>query len=286
MKKETKKILAEIALVLLISTYNSQILIGFLWVGLHELTHILVAKKIGCKFHKVEFHFIGAKAELSDVESLKFREKIILYLSGALFNIVLAIIFYIINIKYPSELVRINLNINIGLAVFNLLPAYPLDGSRILEVILSKYMIFKKVQKIISRISYTIAGIFIALPIYNYYIGEKVNLTMFISAIIIIYITRVEDKTYMYITMGNIIKKRKNIIRNKYIENKTISVYYDQGLVNILALLDRNKFNTFYVLDDEMKIIYILNEDELIEALKLYGNMDILSYIQTKIKIK
>lgn len=282
MKKETKKVFAEVALVLLVSTYNSEILLGFLWVGLHELSHILVAKKIGCKFHKLEFHFLGAKAELSDIESLKMNEKIIIYLAGALFNIILAIILYIINIKYPSDILILNAKINIGLAIFNLIPAYPLDGSRILEIILSRYMIFKKVQKIISRISYIIAAIFIILPIYKYFIGSKVNLTMFISAIIIIYITRIEDKTYMYIAMGNIIKKRKNLIRNKYIENKIMSVYYDQGLVNILALLDRNKFNTFYVLDDEMKIIYILNEDELIEALKLYGNMDILNYVQIK----
>lgn len=282
MKKETKKILAEVALVLLVSTYNNEILLGFLWVGLHELSHILVAKKIGCKFHKVEFHFLGAKAELSDIESLKVNEKIIIYLSGALFNIIFAIILYIINIKYPSEIFILNANINIGLAFFNLLPAYPLDGSRILEIILSRYMIFKKVQRLISRISYIIASGFIILPIYNYFIGRRVNLTMFISALIIIYITKIEDKTYMYIAMGNIIKKRKNLVRNKYIENKIISVYYDQGLVNVLALVDKNKFSTFYVLDDEMKIIYILNEDELIEALKLYGNMGILSYVQIK----
>lgn len=282
MKKETKKILAEITIVLLISTYNNEILIAFLWVAFHELSHILVAKKLGCKFYKIEFHLLGVKAELVDIESLKINEKVMIYLAGALFNITFAIILYIINIKYPSEILILNANINIGLGFFNLIPAYPLDGSRILEIILSRYIIFKKAHKIISRISYTIAGIFMILPIYMYLSSGKVNFTMFISAIIIIYITKIEDKTYMYIAMGNIVKKRKNLIRNQYIENKSISVYYDQGLVNILALLDKNKFNTFYVLDDEMKIIYIINEDELIEALKLYGNMDILNYIKIK----
>ncbi|MFU7517991.1 peptidase M50, partial [Clostridium sp. HCS.1] len=74
---------------------------------------------------------------------------------------------------------------------------------------------------------------------------------------------------------GNIVKKRKKLLKDNYIENKSISVYYNQGLVNVLALVDRNKFNTFYILNDDMKLIYILHEDELIEALKSYGNMTV-----------
>ena len=105
---------------------------------------------------------------------------------------------------------------------------------------------------------------------------------MIIGAIIIIYITRMEAHTSMYITMGNIVKKRKKLLKDNYIENKSISVYYKQGLVNVLALVDRNKFNTFYILDDDMKLIYILYEDELIEALKCYGNMTLEEYIKGK----
>ena len=86
----------------------------------------------------------------------------------------------------------------------------------------------------------------------------------------------------MYITMGNIVKKRRKLLKDNYIENKNISVYYKQGLVNVLALVDRNKFNTFYILDDDMKLIYILYEDELIEALKSYGNMTVEEYIKGK----
>ena len=86
----------------------------------------------------------------------------------------------------------------------------------------------------------------------------------------------------MYIIMGNIVKKRKSLIKNNYIDNKTLSVYYKNGLVNVLGLVDRNKFNTFYVLDEEMKLLYILNEDELIEALKIHGNITLQEYIKER----
>ena len=285
MNSETKKILAEIILILLVCSYNKMFIFALIWVFLHEITHILVALKFGCKFYNIEFHIFGMKAELIDIDSLRENQKIIVYLSGALLNIVLAIFFYIINIKYNSSFIETSMNLNIGLAVFNLLPAYPLDGSRILEVILSKRMLFKKAQKIISIVSFSIAALFIIIAVIIYIFLHSLNLSMIIGAIIIIYITRMEEHTTMYITMSNVVKKRHKLLKNKYIENKSISVYYKQGLVNVLALVDRNKFNTFYILDDDMKLIYILNEDELIDALKVYGNMTLEEYIKQKLII-
>lgn len=282
MNRETKKILAEILLILLVCSYNRMFIFAFIWVFLHEVTHILIALKYGCKFYNISFHIFGLNAELSDINILKDKEKIIIYSSGAAFNIAVAVFLYFLSFKYSNSFIETSINLNIGLAVFNLLPAYPLDGSRILEIILSKKILFKKAQKIISIISFIIAGLFIVIGIYIYIFLHSLNFSMLIGAIIIIYITRMEESTSMYITMGNIVKKRKKILKDNYIENKIISVYYKQGLVNVLALVDRNKFNTFYILDDDMKLIHVLHEDELIEALKIYGNMTLEEYIMEK----
>ena len=282
MNRETKKILAEIVLILLVCSYNRMFIFAFIWVFLHEVTHILIALKYGCKFYNISFHIFGLNAELSDINILKDKEKIFIYSSGAAFNIAVAVFLYFLSFKYSNSFIETSINLNIGLAVFNLLPAYPLDGSRILEIILSKKILFKKAQKIISIISFIIAGLFIVIGVYIYIFLHSLNFSMLIGAIIIIYITRMEESTSMYITMGNIVKKRKKILKDNYIENKSISVYYKQGLVNVLALVDRNKFNTFYILDDDMKLIHVLHEDELIEALKIYGNMTLEEYIMEK----
>lgn len=284
MKRETKKILAEILLILLICSYNNIFIFAFIWVFLHEIAHILVAFKYGCKFYNIGFHIFGLNVELAEISTLKDKDKIAVYIAGALFNIISAITFYFISFKYKNIFVETSINLNIGLAFFNLLPAYPLDGSRVLEILLSKKILFKRAQRIISIISYIIAGLFIISGICIYIFLHSLNFSMILGAIIIVYITRMEEQTSMYITMGNVIKKRKKLLKDNFIENKSISVYYKQGLVNVLALVDRNKFNTFYVLNDDMKLIYILHEDELIEALKSYGNMTVEEYINGKIQ--
>lgn len=282
MKRETKKILAEILLILLICSYNNIFIFAFIWVFLHEIAHILVAFKYGCKFYNIGFHIFGLNVELAEISTLKDKDKIAVYIAGALFNIISAITFYFISFKYKNIFVETSINLNIGLVFFNLLPAYPLDGSRVLEILLSKKILFKRAQRIISIISYIIAGLFIISGICIYIFLHSLNFSMLLGAIIIVYITRMEEQTSMYITMGNVIKKRKKLLKDNFIENKSISVYYKQGLVNVLALVDRNKFNTFYILNDDMKLIYILYEDELIEALKSYGNMTVEEYINRK----
>lgn len=61
-------------------------------------------------------------------------------------------------------------------------------------------------------------------------------------------------------------------------------MYYKKGLVNVLSLVDKNKFNSFYILNDDMELISIIHEDELIKALKDYGNITLEEYVQLKKK--
>ena len=76
--------------------------------------------------------------------------------------------------------------------------------------------------------------------------------------------------------------KRNKLLRNDYIENKSISVYYKLGLANVMSIIDKNRFNTFYVLNDDLKVLFIMHEDELIEALKLYGNITLEEYFDRR----
>ncbi|CDG02585.1 Putative Sterol-regulatory element binding protein [Clostridium chauvoei JF4335] len=233
---------------------------------------------LGCKFYNIELHVFGAKAELGDLEILTDVKRIFIYLAGPLFNFIVFIIFFIISFRYDSKWITTSLNLNLGLAIFNLLPAYPLDGARIYEILISKKILYKKSQKIIRLSSYCIAMSFICISLLLFILIHKLNISMVIAAFIIIYVTRAEQKSTMYITMGNMVKKRKKLIKNNYIENKSLSVYYKSYLVNVLGLVDRNKFNTFYVLDDDMELLYILQENELISALKFYGNITLEEY--------
>ena len=54
----------------------------------------------------------------------------------------------------------------------------------------------------------------------------SINISLLIASIVVGISTRTEQKSAMYILMGNIFMKRNKLLRNKYMENKSISVYY------------------------------------------------------------
>ena len=273
MDRWKKSVLAEIILFFILLSLNKSIILAFISIFLHEISHIVVAKKNGCKFNNFKIHIYGTSAEFINIDELSKKEKIQIYLAGPCMNLAIACIFFFVGLIINNSMVDKIININLNLLLFNVLPAYPLDGSRVLEIILSEKILYKEVTDIISKISYMIAlgliAIFLIIFIYN----KGINISLIIAAIIIYLITIGEKKSAKYILMGNIFVKRNKLLRNKYIENKSISVYYKMGLANAMAIIDKNRFNSFYVLDDDLKLLFIMHEDELIEAFKLYGNI-------------
>ncbi|MGL4773059.1 MAG: site-2 protease family protein [Clostridium sp.] len=278
MKKKIKILLLDFLLLVVAVIFTEKFLTGILWVLLHEGVHIITARKFGCKLYSFNLNIMGTSANLSDVEDLSSTQKIILYLSGPVFNLLMALIFYLIGENTSSSFINDSLILNLTLGIFNLIPAYPLDGSKILESLLSKKLLYKKAKSIIGYVSYFIAAIFLFLGFIT--IIHRINISLFLTSALITYTTFTDREKTMYIMMGDIIKKRTRIINKDYIENKSISVYYKKGLVNLMGLVDKNKFNTFYILDEEMKLLKIIHEDELIEALKEYGNITVEEYIK------
>ena len=282
MDRWKKSVLAEIILFFILLSLNKSIILAFISIFLHEISHIVVAKRNGCKFNNFKIHIYGTNAEFINIDELSKKEKIQIYLAGPWMNLAIVCIFFIVGLIINNSIIDKIININLSLMCFNILPAYPLDGSRILEIILSEKILYKKVNDIISKISYMIAIGLIAIALIVFICSKSLNVSLIVAAIMIYLITKSEKKSAMYILMGNIFVKRNKLLRNKYIENKSISVYYKLGLANVMAIIDKNRFNSFYVLDDDLRLLFIMHEDELIEALKLYGNITLEEYFDMR----
>ena len=285
MDRWKKSVLAEIILFFILLSLNKSIILAFISIFLHEISHIVIAKKNGCKFNNFKIHIYGTSAEFINIDELSKREKIQIYLAGPCMNLAVACIFFFVGLIINNSIVDKMININLSLLFFNILPAYPLDGSRVLEIILSEKILYKEVTDIISKISYIIALGLITISLVIFIYNKGINISLIIAAIIIYLITRSEKKSAMYILMGNIFVKRNKLLRNKYIENKSISVYYKLGLANVMAIIDKNRFNSVYVLEDDLRLLFIMHEDELIEALKLYGNITLEEYFDIRNKV-
>lgn len=284
MDRWKRSVLAEFIVFFILLSFNNSIILAFISILAHEGMHILVAKRKGCKFNDIQIHIYGTSAQFANIDELNKKEKLQIYLSGPFANFIIICIFWCIGFASNNILIDKMININISLLFFNLLPAYPLDGARVLEILLSQKILYRRANDIISKISYTIGVILLVIFIIVFAYSGVINVSILIASIAICLITRSEEKSAMYILMGNIFVKRNKLLRNKYIENKSISVYYKQGLANVMSMVDKNRFNIFYVLDDDLNVLFIMNEDELIKALKGYGNITLEEYFYIRNK--
>ena len=280
MDRKRKKLILEFIFLLVICTLNKQMLVGFIWVILHEAVHILVANNFGLRLSSFKIHITGAGTEIDDIDDLSENRKLILYVSGPLFNFVSAMVLIFLKSEYGLN-VESSIWINLGLLFFNMLPAYPLDGVRIYEILLSKKILYKKAKKLLVRASFTVAA-FIMIGFFLTIYIHKVNISLLLASVLLTYTTFLENEKTIYIIMGSIVRKSRRLISDGYIENKSISVYYKRDLIKVLSLVDRNKFNSFFVLDDDMRLLGINYEDELIKTLKENGNMTLEELLVSK----
>lgn len=282
MKKKYRVIILQILILIFIISINGGFLIGLFWITLHELSHIIIASGYGCKFNNFKINVLGVKAEICEIEELSEKKKLNIYLAGPCLNFIIAIMIYILNYKYNLVIFENSVRINLCLGLFNLLPAYPLDGSRVCEILLTRRYLYRKTKSIVVILSIIISIILFLFGVSIMIFLHKVNISFFMASVLMIYTSILEKEKTMYIIMGDIFKKLKKLKKYGYIENKSISIYYKKGLVNVLTLVDKNKFNIFYVLDDNMKVVGTVCEDELIEALKEYGNISLEEYMKIR----
>ena len=115
----------------------------FLSIIAHEFCHSLVARKYGLPMKGITLFIFGGVAEMGD-EPSSAKDEFLIAVVGPLSSIAIAVIFYGIYqlgraSGWPQAVIGVVAYlsmINGLLAVFNLVPAFPLDGGRILRSIL------------------------------------------------------------------------------------------------------------------------------------------------------
>lgn len=127
----------------------------FFLVLLHECGHCLAAHYYQMPVHDIVLLPIGGAARMEI--SIKPVEEMVMALAGPAVNVALVPIFYVLG-PYHEFLATLGYY-NLALLVFNLVPAFPMDGGRVLRSVLSHFMKdHVKATVIAGRVGQFVAG--------------------------------------------------------------------------------------------------------------------------------
>ncbi|MCX7783282.1 MAG: site-2 protease family protein [Meiothermus sp.] len=115
----------------------------FLSVLIHELGHALTARVYGVQTREITLWLLGGVAQLEQIPRARGAEAVIA-IAGPIVSVLLSGLFSLLRGLVPAAaegqfLLGYLSFINLSLALFNLLPALPLDGGRILRSLLALY---------------------------------------------------------------------------------------------------------------------------------------------------
>ena len=166
------------------------VLLLFVCVVLHELAHSLVAQLFGVKVQDITLWPIGGLARMARLPERSYQEFLI-SAAGPAMNVLLALVLGVALVLWVSPQRTIDVLLtagrpdgllrrtdaqtmllllavnNIILAVFNLIPAFPMDGGRLLRSLLATIMPFARATRIASLVGQVAAALMVFAGLFS-----------------------------------------------------------------------------------------------------------------------
>ncbi len=150
------------------------ILLLFLCVVLHEFGHVFAARRYGISTSDVTLLPIGGVASLERMPE-KPSQEIVVALAGPAVNLVIAVVLVVLlearfDLTQMAQLQEATSTLtgriaaaNVALFVFNLIPAFPMDGGRVLRALLAVPLGYTRATRIAATIGQGLAFVFALL---------------------------------------------------------------------------------------------------------------------------
>lgn len=228
---------------------------------MHELAHLWVAGKRGYSLKRIKLDMFGLAVDLN--EKIDDKDQFSINIAGPVCNLLLCVLCLATYWLIPISYIYLNTFCfaNLILALFNLLPVYPLDGGKIFRGIVKSDKAYCVLDKIIR---FSLASLSICAFIVSCFNFPN----LLLLALALFFITSKADKTP---TMS-IFKYRQNKHFDKVV---ILKVEVTETLFNLLKQIKSHHYTIFYVpklnkyFDEDMVIDLSLKNSLITQILDL-----------------
>ena len=240
------------------------ILLVFLCVTLHEFGHILMARRFGVRTPQVILSPIGGIAAMERMPE-KPRQELLVAIAGPLVNVVIALALMVVfglgltlvtTIDFDHATIAERLLIvNLTLIAFNLVPAFPMDGGRVLRAILAMRMPPARATAMAARIGQAFAMLFFVL-------GLLWNPILMFVGIFIYFAASAEEQQAAFTGFASRLTVRDAM------EPSPVVLDSAQPVSEAIDALLSSPQKEFPVIDRAGRVVGLLDRDQMIMGLR------------------
>ena len=161
----------------------------FLLIFFHELGHALAGKLFNWKLLSITIYPYGGLTLFSKLENSSIKEEFIILILGPIFQI---ITYYILTLFFKYDYIK---NYHLSILIFNLLPILPLDGGKLLNLILNYFFNYLNSFYLSVIVSFITVMILVYICIFYY---NKLNLFLMCVFLIFKIIRDLKNIKYCY----------------------------------------------------------------------------------------
>ena len=240
------------------------ILLLFLCVTLHEFGHIVMARRFGIETPMVTLLPIGGVASLERLPTKPMQEFLVAIAGPAVNLVIGGVLILLLGHIGPERLSQLddpNVSLlarlaaaNIFLVVFNLIPAFPMDGGRVLHAFLSTRLGPQRATQVAATIGQALAFGFGFLGLFG-------NPLLLFIAIFIYMAASAEAR------MSSLQEALRGLSASDAMETRFTAIPIEANLAQAVEALMSTAQHEFPVLDSFSKPVGILTREDILAAL-------------------
>ncbi|RDW21669.1 M50 family metallopeptidase [Oceanobacillus chungangensis] len=223
----------------------------------HELGHFIMANSLGWRVRRIMLWVFGGVMDTDEHGTKPIKEEMLVTLAGPCQHFI--VYFLIFSLSpfdlVPASLLELAFYYNSAILLFNLLPIYPLDGGKLLFLLLSAIMPYKQAHQSIILVSMgmAIAIIFLQLFLFPFTLSA-----LFIMVFIFLE-NRTEWKQRFYTFIRFLLNRYEGTTSVQTIQ--PIKVSANSTFMDVFAFFKREKKHPIYIIyPDEQRIVIDENE--------------------------
>ena len=234
---------------------------------LHECAHAAAAAIAGQPPRELELTPLGAVMRLEDEARLPLLRRLAMLAAGPLMTLLLCGIALRLtaagHLSVPTG--RMIFAANLALLLLNLLPALPLDGGRILSLVLSSFLPSAVVQRVIRTLGMVMGCAAIAGSIWLSWRFGGWNWSLAACGCFLCYSAWAATTTFAMAQLRQLMDRKIELERRGWFSCRERAILATQPLHRAVRLLTPRALTTFWIIEPgTMKPLATLDEPELI----------------------